>query len=175
MVANRTPIILIADNIRSLYNVGSLFRLADGLQLEALYLCGMTGYPKLESDTRPEWVSSRADKEIRKTGLSGVDAVPYCYFPTTKAAVSTVKEAGYQIVSLELTEQSIDYRHATYTFPLALIVGHETEGVNQDVVSNSDAVVHLPMLGTGHSLNVATASAAALYYLHDRYESSLKE
>ena len=174
MSDKRTPIILIADNIRSLYNVGSLFRLADGLHLEAIYLCGMTGYPKINDDTRPDWVSTRADKEIRKTGLAGVDAVPFRYFSKTEDALTTARAAGNHIVSLELIDNSFDYRKAKYAFPLAVIVGHETEGVSPNVLEMVDTVVHLPMLGAGQSLNVATATAALLYYLHDRYESSVK-
>lgn len=161
----KLPIIVVADNIRSLYNVGSLFRLADGLHCEALYLCGMSGYPRVENDPRPEWVAARADKEIRKTGLSGVDAVDFQYFPSTFEAVTGLRAAGYTIVALELTETSVDCRSFDYNYPLAVIVGHETEGVNDQLLAMVDGVVHLPMRGAGKSLNVATATAAFLYWL----------
>jgi tRNA G18 (ribose-2'-O)-methylase SpoU len=169
---SRLPIILIADNIRSLYNVGSLFRLADGVNVEAIYLCGLTGYPKTANDDRPSWVADRADKEIRKTGLSGVDSVPFEYFSDTVDACKTAKQAGYQLIALEKTEASIDYRTPNYHFPLAIIIGHETEGVADDILKLVDVTVELPMRGEGASLNVSTAAAAYLYYLDDRYESS---
>ncbi len=173
MTASQLPIILVADNIRSLYNVGALFRLADGLNIEALYLCGITGYPKLgtnQKDKRPEWMQERADKAIRKTGLSGVEAVTFRYFSTTGEALAALKAKGYQLIALELAEQSQDYRTASYRFPLGIVIGHETEGVEPTVLERVDQTVHLPMRGQGHSLNVATASAAFLYYLADQYE-----
>lgn len=166
------PATLIVDNVRSLYNVGSLFRLADGVKLEAIYLCGITGYPQTSNDPRPAWVAERADKEIRKTGLSGVDSIPFRHFATTLEAIAEARSTGHQIVALELTESSQDYRQATYHFPLALIVGHETEGVDPAVLTHCDQTVHLPMRGAGQSLNVATAAAAILYHLVDRFETT---
>lgn len=170
LMNERLPVIIIADRIRSLYNVGSLFRLADGVSLEALYLCGFTGYPKVANDPRPEWIAERNDREIRKTGLSGVDAVPFRHFPTTAAAVKEAKDLGYQLVALELTDNSIDYRQANYQFPLAIIIGHETEGVDPEVLAVCDQIVHLPMRGQGVSLNVSTAAAALLYHVLHEYE-----
>lgn len=165
----KLPVILIADNIRSLYNAGSLFRLADGVNLEAIYLCGITGYPKAENDGRPAWIAERADKEIRKTGLAGVNSIPFRYFETTNEAINAARSSGYQIVGLELTDTSIDYRDFNYTYPLAIVIGHETDGVDAEVLSRLDATVHLPMNGSGKSLNVSTAAAAFLYYLESHY------
>ncbi len=174
VVAGRLPVILIADNIRSLYNVGSLFRVGDGVNLEAIYLCGITGYPVVEGsdvDERPNWVAERADKEIRKTGLAGVEALPFRYFNSTGEAVAAAKAAGYSVVALELTEESVDYRSFEYQFPLAVIVGHETDGVELGLLQQVPAV-HLPMAGRGKSLNVATSAAAFLYFITDRYSRS---
>lgn len=165
----KLPIILIADNIRSLYNVGSLFRVADGVNLEAIYLCGMTGYPMTDNDPRPIWVAERADKEIRKTGLAGVNAVPFQYFETTEAAIADVKTKGYQAVGLELAQDSVAYRSFPYRFPLAVVIGHETDGVADSILKQLDGTVHLPMHGQGKSLNVSTAAAAFLYYIEDRH------
>ena len=165
------PVILIADNIRSLYNVGSLFRLADGLAIEAIYLCGMTGYPFVENDPRPAWVAKRADKEIRKTGLAGVDSIPFRYFENTVNATHELRASGYQIISLELASNSLDYRKASYQFPLAVVVGHETEGVNDLILNKSDLIVHLPIYGKGRSLNVSTATSAMLYHLNSLYRT----
>ncbi len=118
----RLPIVIIADNIRSLYNVGSLFRIADGVNLEAIYLCGLSGYPKITHDQRPDWVSKRADKELRKTGLAGIDSVDFKHFDTTELAISELRARDYQIVALEKSMHSVDYRLVDYNFPLALIV-----------------------------------------------------
>lgn len=168
---DRLPLILVADNIRSLFNIGSLFRLADGVHIEAIYLCGISGYPKMLGDLRPSWVSDRADKEIRKTGLDGVDHIPFRYFESTLEAIKELRSKNYQISSLELTESSIDYRETPYRFPLAIIVGHETDGVSSEALKASDSTIHLPMLGHGKSLNVSTASAALLYYLEEYYRT----
>lgn len=164
------PIIIIADNIRSLYNVGSLFRLADGLAIEAIYLCGLTSFPKLKNDPRPSWVADRADREIQKTGLAGVDHMPFRNFATTDQAIQELRRQGYSIIGLELTNASVDYRSIEYQFPLAVVIGHETDGVDDSTLKQCDHTVHLPMRGTGKSLNVSTATAALLYYLHDQWE-----
>lgn len=169
----KTPITLVLDNIRSLYNVGSLFRVADGLHIEAIYCCGITGYPQLADDDRPSWVAERADKEIRKTGLSGVDAVTFKVLESPIMAVAELKQKGYQVIALELTESSQDYRKVAIHFPVAVVIGHETDGVADNLLAQVDATVHLPMKGVGKSLNVSTAAAAFLYHLNDRYEASL--
>lgn len=168
----RLPIILVLDNIRSLYNVGALFRVADGLNLEALYLCGITPYPKITNDPRPAWVADRADHAIRKTGLAGVESVPFHYFESTEAALHAIKTKGYQLVNLELIQESQDYRSVAYNFPLAVCIGHERDGVSNEAQALADLTVHLPMKGQGHSLNVATAASAFIYHLNDCYEKN---
>lgn len=171
---NKLPVIFVADNIRSLYNVGSLFRLADGLAIEGLYLCGITGYPKLEADDpRQIWVADRADKEIRKTGLAGVDAVPWRYFSSTQEAIAELREQSYQVVGLELTDQSVDYRSTKWKLPAAVILGHETDGIAPEILDLCDSVVSLPMRGAGKSLNVATSAAAIGYYLLEKWQNTL--
>lgn len=166
----RLPVVVIADNIRSLYNVGSLFRVADGVHLDGLYLCGITATPLRENDDRPVWMAEKADRHIRKTGLSGVDAVPFRYFTTTAEAIAFAHREGRQVIGLELTETSVDYREASYQFPLAVVIGHETEGVADTLLPSLDGTVHLPMRGAGKSLNVATASAVFLYHLNGIYK-----
>lgn len=168
-MSKRLPVTLIVDNVRSLYNVGAIFRSADAVNLEAIYLCGLTGYPKIANDTRAEWVAQRADKEIRKTGLAGVDSVPFRYLANVNDAIVEVKKKKYILVALEKTGESVDYRAVDYQFPLAVVVGHEVDGVSGEVLKMADRVVHLPMLGEGKSLNVATATSAFLYYLLDKH------
>jgi tRNA G18 (ribose-2'-O)-methylase SpoU len=167
--SEKLPVIIIADNIRSLYNVGSIFRVADGVNLEGLYLCGITAYPQMENDERPIWMAEKADRHIRKTGLTGVTTVPFRYFKTTAEAIKQAKKEGRQVIGLELTETSVDYRDFSYKFPLAVVIGHETEGVDVEILPQLDGTVHLPMRGAGLSLNVATATSAFLYALEHRF------
>lgn len=162
---NRLPVIIIADRVRSLYNVGALFRLADGVGLDELWLCGFTGHPRVADDPRPEWIIERNEREINKTGLSGVKAVPFRYFESLKLALAEAEEMGYALVALEKTNDSLDYREAKFQFPLALIIGHERQGVAEEGLLAATLTVHLPMAGEGSSLNVATATAAMVYHL----------
>lgn len=162
---NRLPVIIIADRVRSLYNVGALFRLADGAGIEELWLCGFTGHPRVVDDPRPEWIIERNEREINKTGLSGVKAVPFRYFESLELSLVEAEKMGYHIVALEKTDDSVDYREAKFEFPLALIIGHETQGVAESGLLAAKQAVHLPMAGEGSSLNVSTATAAILYHL----------
>lgn len=141
--------VAVLDNIRSLHNVGSIFRTADGAGVEKLYLCGMTGTPP------------RA--EIRKAALGAEEIVAWQYFATTKEALQYLRAEGYQLVALERTETNFDFRAAQYKFPLALIVGHEYEGIAPEILSECDMVVSLPMHGRKQSLNVAVAFGVAAY------------
>lgn len=141
--------VAVLDNVRSLHNVGSIFRTADGAGAEKLYLCGMTGTPP------------RA--EIRKAALGAEETVAWQYFATTQEALQHLRAEGYQLVALERSENSLDFRAAPYEFPLALIVGHEYEGIPQEILAECDMVVALPMHGRKQSLNVAVAFGVAAY------------
>jgi len=151
----RSPIYLILDNIRSLYNVGAMFRTADACLVEKIYLCGITGTPPR--------------KEIDKTALSTVEFVPWEYREDVVELCKELKEQGTQLVALEQCYESVDYRKTDYSFPLALIVGHEIEGVNDQALKLCDMAISLPMLGMANSLNVATACGISLYFLSDKY------
>lgn len=141
--------VAVLDNIRSLHNVGSLFRTADGAGVEKLYLCGMTGTPP-----RPE---------IRKAALGAEETVAWEYFATTREALQQLRGQGYQLVAVERAESSLDFREAHYHFPLALVVGHEFEGIAPEILAECDLIVSLPMHGSKHSLNVAVAFGIAAY------------
>lgn len=141
--------VAVLDNIRSLHNVGSIFRTADGAGVEKLYLCGMTGTPP-----RPE---------IRKAALGAEETVAWEYFATTQEALQHLRAEGYQLVALERAESSLDFRAAPYRFPLALIIGHEYEGIPSEILSACDMIVALPMHGHKQSLNVAVAFGIAAY------------
>lgn len=139
----RTPLMLVLDNIRSIYNVGAMFRTSDGLMVEKVYLCGITGHPPR--------------KDIDKVALGAAEVVPWEYVPTTREILLKLKEKGVKICALELTKQSVNYRQARYPFPLALVLGNEVEGISEEVMPLVDMAVDIPMLGRANSLNVATA------------------
>ncbi len=145
------PIAVVLDNIRSLYNVGAIFRTADGVHLEKLYLCGITGTP--------------SRNEIRKTSLGAEEVVPWVYKKDTMQAIEELREKGYQIVVLEHTDASVDYRRAAYRFPLCLVVGHEFHGIQDKVVEAADLAIEIPMHGVKQSLNVSVAFGIAIYQI----------
>ena len=156
-------IYIIANDIRSLHNVGTLFRIADAIGAKKLYLCGITGYPKIDNDPRRFEVSERADKEIRKTAIKNVDRVSWEYQENIFYLIKKLKNQNIQIVTLEQSKKSQDYRSADYRFPIAVIIGHETEGVDPRIIDLSDLVVEIPMHGEGKSLNAAISLAVLGY------------
>lgn len=154
----RTPIVAVLDNIRSLYNVGAMFRTSDGLMVEKMYLCGMTGIPPR--------------REIEKTSLGASETVPWTYKKKAIDAVKELKDKGYQIVALELTDPPVHYAQAEFKFPAALVVGHEINGVSDEVMEMVDLSISIPMLGRANSLNVATAYGIAAYQMLYKYKQN---
>ena len=159
----RHPIYVVCDNIRSLMNVGLIFRLGDAALVERLYLCGITGYPPVQNDSRPPWVSERAGRVIAKTAIHTVQYVPWEYRPDAIELVRELKDKGAQIVVLEQTTQSVNYVRAHYRFPLCLVLGHERAGVESQLLDLADVAVEIPMYGMGNSLNVAMAFGICVY------------
>lgn len=143
------PFVAVLDSIRSMHNVGSIFRAADGAGVGKLYLCGMTATPP-----RPE---------IRKAALGAEESVAWEYFVSIKEALLALKQAGYSLIALENSATSQDYRVFDYKFPLALIIGHEYEGISAEILAGCDGVISLPMRGQKNSLNVAVAFGIAAY------------
>lgn len=163
----KTPITLVVDGIRSLDNVGLLFRLADGFRLRDLILCGITGYPAgMVSDARPPDLIEKQDRKIKKTAIQTIPFVPWTYRADVQEVVAERKRAGDMIVVLEQTDDSRQYTEVTYRFPLALVVGHERVGVTEALLERADAVVEVPMHGMGNSHNVAIATAIVLAHLY---------
>jgi tRNA G18 (ribose-2'-O)-methylase SpoU len=152
----RTPIFALADNIRSLHNVGALFRTADGINLEKLFLCGITATPPRI--------------EIRKTSLGAERAVPWQYEKNALETIAHLKTMGVQIVALEHTDQSIDYRIADYQFPCCLLIGNEYEGLQAPLVEQADMAIDIPMMGIKQSLNVSVAFGIALYEVFRHFQ-----
>jgi tRNA G18 (ribose-2'-O)-methylase SpoU len=151
------PFVAVLDNVRSLHNVGAIFRTADAAGVGKLYLCGMSGTPP-----RPE---------IRKAALGAEETVAWEYFKQTHEALEILKKEGYLILALESTPASIDYRRAAYRFPLALVVGHEYNGIAPEILARCAAAVSLPMRGMKISLNVAVAFGIAAYEISNQLES----
>lgn len=140
---------LILDNIRSMYNVGAIFRTADAAGIKKIFLCGITATPPR--------------KEIEKTALKTIDFVPWEYFKSTTEIIFKLKEEKVAIVALEQTNKSQDYHTFSYKEPIAIVIGHETEGIDQEVLDLCDDAIEIPMHGISNSLNVATAAGIVLF------------
>jgi len=147
----RFPVTVIAENVRSLYNVGSIFRTSDGALIEKLWLCGYTGYPPR--------------KEIDKTALGSVESVPWEHETDTISLIKRLKREGYTILALEHTDSSVNYNEAEYEFPVCLLLGNEVDGLSEEAVALCDQSVEIPMYGLKQSLNVSVAYGVIVYHL----------
>ena len=147
----KAPFIIVLDNVRSLSNVGSIFRTADAFLTEAIYLCGITSCPP--------------HREIQKTALGATESVTWKYFSTTAEAVSELKKRGYKIVAIEQAEGSTELQNLRIEKNLkyALIFGHEVNGVDQEIVNICDHCVEIPQFGTKHSFNIAISVGIVLW------------
>jgi tRNA G18 (ribose-2'-O)-methylase SpoU len=164
----RTPFNLLADNLRSLDNVGLLFRLAEGARLQQLYLTGYTGYPSQASDPRPESIAARHDHRLRKTAVYAVPHQPWTYAADPVLLVQQLKNAGQLIIALEQTQQSEPYHQveaSRYRLPATLMLGHEREGIRPELLSLADLIIDIPILGLGNSHNVALAAGIVTYHI----------
>jgi len=153
--AKKTPIVIVLDNIRSLNNIGSIFRTADAFLIEAVYLCGITAQPP--------------HREIQKTALGATESVQWKYFGSTTEAVTELKIKNYQIVVIEQAENSIMLDKFNPKNKLGVIFGNEVNGVEQDVVNLSDCVVEIPQYGTKHSLNVSVSLGVVIWELYRKF------
>lgn len=163
---HRHPVYVICNNIRSLYNVGAIFRTSDAANIEKICLCGITGYPK-END--PTWFQTA---KIEKTALGANKTVLWKYYQTTEEAITELKKTGIKIYALENTDTAADYKNFNYQFPCALVLGHEVNGISQNILDLTDGVIKLPMYGTKTSLNVEAAYAIAIYEMIDHYKKT---
>ncbi len=164
----RLPITLVVDNVRSLDNVGLIFRLSELARIERLYLTGYTGHPRREDDPREEGIISRHEHRIFKTAVYAVPFQPWTYVEDPVPLVKQLKQAGNFVVAVEQTQTSIPYQQARYQLPLTIIVGHEREGVRQALVDLADVQIEIPILGIGNSHNVSHAAAIVLYHILEK-------
>lgn len=156
----RFPIAAVLDNIRSAYNVGAMFRTAECAYISELILCGITAKPP--------------HKEVEKTALGTTQLVPWRYFPDTVEAVQALKNEGWRIVAMEITDESVPIQTiGAEHFPVALVVGNEVSGVDDRVLSLADLVVEIPQYGQKESLNVAVAFGIAVFFLVEKCRGPL--
>ena len=149
--AKKNPIVLILDNLRSLNNIGSVFRTADAFRLEGIHLCGITAKPP--------------HRDIQKTALGATESVDWKYFENTMDSAKELSEQGYIILAVEQTDISIllhDFMPDHHS-KIALILGNEVKGVTQEVAENADQCVEIPQYGTKHSFNVAVSCGIVVW------------
>ena len=151
LAARKLPLVVVLDNVRSLHNVGSVFRTSDAFRVERVLLCGITATPP--------------SAEIHKTALGAEDVVEWQYFADTMEAVASLKEQGYDVFSIEQCNGSIPLQDFA-TQPgkrYAVIMGNEVKGVQQQVVDASDGAIEIPQFGTKHSLNVSVTAGMIIW------------
>lgn len=149
--SKKLPLIVVLDEIRSLHNIGSVFRTSDAFRIESIYLCGITATPP--------------HPELHKTALGAEYTVDWKYFTQTMDAVNKLKEDGYIVYSIEQAEGSIllDELELDITKKYAIIMGNEVKGVQQEVIDNSDGCIEIPQYGTKHSLNVSVTTGIVIW------------
>lgn len=151
--AEKNPVIAVLENVRSAYNVGSVFRTADAFLLNAIYLTGYTCFPP--------------HKEIKKTALGAEDTVSWKKFANAAEAIADLRSEGYKVFAVEQAENSLSLQHISFspTEKIAVVFGNEVTGVEQDTIALCDGCIEIPQLGMKHSLNIATAAGVVLWEL----------
>ena len=151
--SEKTPVIIVLENIRSAYNVGSVFRTADAFLIEAIYIIGYSAKPP--------------HKEIKKTALGAEETVSWNHFETTATAIDELRKDGYKVFSIEQAENSLNLQAINFKpeEKIAIIFGNEVTGVEQSTILLSDGCIEIPQLGMKHSLNIATAAGVVLWEL----------
>ncbi len=151
--SDKTPVIVVLENIRSAYNVGSVFRTSDAFLVEAIYIIGYTSQPP--------------HTEIKKTALGAEESVTWKHFDTSAEAIVDLKENGYNIYAVEQVEGSFKLNAIGFEMDekIAVIFGNEKAGVEQSTISLCDGCIEIPQLGMKHSLNIATAAGVVLWEL----------
>jgi 23S rRNA (guanosine2251-2'-O)-methyltransferase len=151
--ADKFPVIVVLENIRSAYNVGSVFRTADAFLVEAIYICGYSARPP--------------HKEIKKTALGAEETVAWKHFKTTAEAIEELKNKSYKVLAVEQAENSMKLHTAAFRQKekIAVVFGNEVTGLEQSTIDLCDGCIEIPQLGMKHSLNIATAAGVVLWEL----------
>lgn len=160
--ANKLPLIVVLDDVRSLHNVGSVFRSSDAFRVEAVYLCGITATPP--------------HPEIHKTALGGEDSVTWRYFETATEAVAELLKEGVFVYSIEQVEGSTKLQNLQLDTDrrYAVVFGNEVKGVHQEVVDLADGCLEIPQFGTKHSLNVSVTAGIVIWEVAKQFLERLK-
>ena len=150
--ADKLPLIVVLDDVRSMHNVGSVFRTGDAFRIEAVYLCGITSTPPMA--------------EIHKTALGAEDSVAWKYFDTALEAVETLKAEDYEVYSVEQAHGSTMLQNFTpiNNKKYAVVLGNEVKGVHQEVIDASDGCLEIPQFGTKHSMNVSVTGGIIIWH-----------
>lgn len=151
--SEKLPLVVVLDDVRSLYNVGSVFRTGDAFRVEAVFLCGITATPP--------------HPEIHKTALGGEDSVDWRYFKTAEEAVAELRRNGYFVYAIEQAEGSTKLQHLQLTPATAgkvgVVFGNEVKGVHQEVIDLCDDCLEIPQFGTKHSMNVSVTAGIVIW------------
>lgn len=145
----RSPVHVVLDNLRSAYNVGSIFRTSDAGAVEHIHLCGMSAHPP--------------HRKIEKTSLGAFEYIPWTYYERTSDALEALRERGIPIVAIEVTDDAVPHTTFAWPAPVAVVFGNEVSGINEKTLARCDSVVCIPMRGYKNSINVATAFGVILY------------
>jgi tRNA G18 (ribose-2'-O)-methylase SpoU len=151
------PVSILLDNVRSLYNVGAFFRTADAAAIEKIYLCGITGRPPKSG--------------ITKTALGADETVAWEHAWEPWEALDAMQGRGVEIAAIETSVHAVDLFDWRPRFPVCVVFGHEVDGIRPEISARCDSHVRIPMLGTKHSLNVATAGGVVVYELLRKYRA----
>lgn len=150
--SEKMPLVVVLDDVRSMYNVGSVFRTSDAFRVAAIHLCGITAQPP--------------HAEIHKTALGAEDSVDWEYFPSAKDSVRALQEQGFKVFAVEQAEGSTMLQNLSLgndKGKYAIVMGNEVKGVNQEVVDMCDGCIEIPQFGTKHSLNVSTTAGIVIW------------
>lgn len=158
-------IALVVHNVRSAYNVGSLLRTADGLGIDEVFLSGYTPYPAMKNDPRLPHIQERVSQSIHKTALGAEESAKWRHFDSLGDCVHQLKAGGYEIAALEQTDDAQELAGYSAAADVALVVGNEITGLEEDELKQIAVRLKIPMLGRKESFNVAAAAAMALYHL----------
>jgi 23S rRNA (guanosine2251-2'-O)-methyltransferase len=157
-------IVLIAHNLRSCHNVGSLLRTAEGLGIEKVFLTGYTPYPIAPQDSRLPHEANKLHKQISKTALGAEESQAWEHADTIEEVLESLREQGYMVTAIEQSDSSTPLPEFHAPEKIALIVGREVEGVEPEVLAQADKTLEIPMFGKKESFNVVQAAAMALYH-----------
>jgi 23S rRNA (guanosine2251-2'-O)-methyltransferase len=156
-LVERLPVVVLLDNVRSMYNVGAFFRVADGVGLEKLCLCGITAHPP--------------KKAITKTALGAEESVAWQHEWDVMKMAGQLQSKGYELAAIETSQEAVELYEWHPRFPVCVAFGNEVDGLSRDVMEIANAHVRIPMLGQKSSLNVATAGGVVLYELLRKWQA----